>query len=638
MTQILATASQLTNDDCQPSHNQLNCQTLVELLRYRADHQPNKTAFVFLKNGEHESKSLTYQELDARARAIAAHLQQLKATNERALLLYQQNIEFIAAFFGCLYAKVVAVPAYPPRRNRSIERIQAIRDNAQAKFALTDTLVLKNLENSSTQDELASLHWLATDSIDITVAPTWQPPSISSDTLSFLQYTSGSTGTPKGVMVTHGNLLHNLFLIQQGFEHTETRRGVTWLPAYHDMGLIGGILEPIYAGFPMVSMSPVDFLQKPIRWLQAISKYKATTSGGPNFGYDIVCRKITPEQLAKLDLSSWDVAVSGAEPVRADTIERFARTFAPCGFRQEAFYPCYGMAESTLIITGGVKSQLPIFHTVDKIALGQNQIININQEQQEAIDLVGVGKPLSEQKVVIVDPQTGKKCLVNQVGEIWVSGPSVAQGYWQYPEKTEQTFSAYTIDTEEGPFLRTGDLGFLREDGELFITGRLKDVIIIRGRNHYPQDIEKTVEQSYPAFIPNRSAAFSLEMDGQEKLVVVVEVERRFEKWYKNEEENEKRRQEIQKQFNRRKEHIDPGFEIELDRPLEIDTALGNIRQAVAKNHGLQVYAVLLIRVGSIPKTSSGKIQRYACRQGFLNGDLIIVGGDRHLMGNQASS
>ena len=611
---------------------------MVDLLRYRAYHQPQQKAFVFLKNGENESASLTYQELDSQARAIAAQFQQLKATNERALLLYQQNLEFIAAFFGCLYAKVVAVPAYPPRRNRSIERIQAIRDNAQAKFALTDTLVLKNLENSSTQDELASLHWLATDTIDINLAKTWQKPSISSDTLAFLQYTSGSTGTPKGVMVTHGNLLHNLFLIQQGFEHTDRRRGVTWLPAYHDMGLIGGILQPVYAGFSMVSMSPVDFLQKPIRWLQAISHYQATTSGGPNFGYDIVCRKITPEQLTQLDLSSWDVAVSGAEPIRADTIERFARTFAPCGFRKEAFYPCYGMAESTLIITGGVKSHLPVIQTVDKVALEQNQAININEEGQEATKLVGVGKPLWEQKAVIVDPQTLKKCPVNQVGEIWVSGPSVARGYWQQSEKTEQTFNAYTADPKEGPFLRTGDLGFVREDGELFMTGRLKDVIIIRGRNHYPQDIEKTVEQSYPAFIPNRSAAFSLDVAGKEKLMVVVEVERRFEKWYKNEEDNRRKREELDKQFNRRREHIDPGFEVELDRPLEIDTALGSIRQAVAQKHGLQVYAILLLRVGSIPKTSSGKIQRYACRNGFLNGDLIVVGGDRHLMGNEASS
>ena len=633
--QIPATAPKLINSYGQPSQSKLNPSTLVDLLRYRAYHQPQQKAFVFLKNGENESASLTYQELDSQARAIAAQFQQLKATNERALLLYQQNLEFIAAFFGCLYAKVVAVPAYPPRRNRSIERIQAIRDNAQAKFALTDTLVLKNLENSSTQDELASLHWLATDTIDIDLAQTWQQPSISSDTLAFLQYTSGSTGTPKGVMVTHGNLLHNLFLIQQGFEHTDRRRGVTWLPAYHDMGLIGGILQPVYAGFSMVSMSPVDFLQKPIRWLQAISRYQATTSGGPNFGYDIVCRKITPEQLTQLDLSSWDVAVSGAEPVRAETIERFARTFAPCGFRKEAFYPCYGMAESTLIITGGVKSQLPVIQTVEKVALEQNQVININEERQEARKLVGVGKPLSEQKVAIVDPESHMKCPNNCVGEIWLSGPSVAQGYWQQAEKTKQIFCAYITDTGEGPFLRTGDLGFVNENEELFVTGRLKDVIIIRGRNHYPQDIEKTVEESYSALIPNRSAAFSLEVAGEEKLVVVVEVERRFEKWFTNEKDNQKRREELQKQFDRRKEHIDPGFEVELDDPLEINVALGSIRQAVAKNHGLKLYAILLLRVGSIPKTSSGKIQRYACRSGFLNGDLIVVGGDRHLMGNQ---
>ena len=632
--QIPATAPELINSYDQAYQSQLNLPTLVDLLRYRAEHQPRQKAFVFLKNGENESASLTYQELDSRARAIAARLQQLEATNERALLLYQPNLEFIIAFFGCLYAGVVAVPAYPPRRNRSIERIQAIKDNARAKFALTDTLVLKNLENSSTQNELASLYWLATDTIDSNLDQTWQKPSINNDTLAFLQYTSGSTGTPKGVMVTHKNLLHNLSLIQQGFEHNNRGQGVIWLPPYHDMGLIGGILQPLYVGFPVTLMSPVDFLQKPIRWLQAISYYQATTSGGPNFAYDIVCRKITSEQLTQLDLSSWKVAFTGAEPIRAETIERFAHTFAPCGFRKEAFYPCYGMAESTLIITGGIKSQLPVIQTVDKVALEQNQVINSNEEQQNTRKLVGAGKPLLAQKVAIVDPKSHRRCKISCVGEIWVSGPSVARGYWQQPEKTDRTFRAYTSDTGEGPFLRTGDLGFVNEDGELFVTGRLKDVIIIRGRNHYPQDIEKTVEQSYSALIPNRSAAFSLEVAGEDKLVVVVEVERRFEKWFKNEEENQRKRQELQKQFNRRHEHIDPGFEVELDRPLEIDTALGSIRQAVAKNHGLKVYAILLLRVGSIPKTSSGKIQRYACRNGFVNGELIVVGGDRHLKGN----
>ncbi|MGK7948453.1 MAG: fatty acyl-AMP ligase [Xenococcaceae cyanobacterium] len=637
MTKITTIGPQLINNFSQPPQSQFNLPTLVEILRYRAEHQPQQKAFVFLKNGEEESSSLTYQELDFKARAIAAQLQQLKARNERALLLYQLNLEFIAAFFGCLYAGVVAVPAYPPRPNRSIERIRAIRDNAQAQFALTDTYILKKLENSSTKDELASLHWLATDTINSNLAQTWQKPKLSSDTLAFLQYTSGSTGTPKGVMVTHGNLLHNLSLIQQGFEHRNRTIGVTWLPVYHDMGLIGGILQPVYAGFLMVSMSPVDFLQKPIRWLQAISDYQATTSGGPNFAYDLILRKITPPTLARLDLSSWDVAVSGAEPVRAETIERFAHTFAPCGFRFEAFYPCYGMAESTLIITGGIKSQLPVIKTVDSVALERNQLVSINQEPQSARKLVGVGKPLSELKVVIVDPNSHRECPINCVGEIWVSGPSVAQGYWQQFPLTEQTFGAYITDTGSGPFLRTGDLGFLDEDGELFVTGRLKDIIIIRGRNHYPQDIELTVEQSYPALIPHRSAAFSVEVGGKEKLVVVVEVERRFEKWFKNEEKNQKRREKLIKQFDRRSEHIDPGFEVSLERPLEMDAAISSIRQAVAKNHGIQVYAILLLRVGSIPKTSSGKIQRYACRNGFLNGELMAVGGDFHLMATNES-
>lgn len=628
---------QLYTSDWKQAQKELSFSTLVELLRDRAHHQPHQKALVLLKNGEIESESLTYRELDLKARAIAAQLQQLKAINERVLLLYPPSLEFVAAFFGCLYAKAIAVPAYPPRRNRSIERIQAIRDSAQATLALTNTSILNNLDNSSARSELASLQWLATDNLTSNLAQSWQEPILSSDTLAFLQYTSGSTGMPKGVMVTHGNLLHNLSLIHQGFGHTPQSKGVIWLPPYHDMGLIGGILQPLYIGFPVVLLSPVDFLQKPIRWLEAMSHYRATTSGGPNFAYDIVCRKVTPQQLAQLDLSSWEVAFTGAEPVRAETLERFARTFAPCGFRREAFYPCYGLAESTLIVTGGVKHHPPAIQPVEKVALEQKQAIYTDAEQEGAPKLVSAGKPLCDLEVAIVEPESLRRCPSDRVGEIWISGRSVAQGYWQQPEKTEQTFKAYTADTGEGPFLRTGDLGFMREDGELFVTGRLKDVMIIRGRNHYPQDIELSVEQSYPALVSNRSAAFSVEVAGEEKLVVAVEVERRFEKWFRNPEKNEKKRQEVQQQFNRRQQHIDPGFEVELNRPLEVNEALSKIREAVAKNHGLQVYAVLLLRVGSIPKTSSGKIQRHACRNGFFSGDLLVVGGDRHLMGSRSS-
>jgi len=572
------------------SFNNFKFSTLVDLLRYRSLHQPAQLAFIFLQDGETESSSLTYQELDRSARAIATQLQSLGANRSLALLLYPPGLEFIAAFFGCLYAGVVAVPAYPPRRNQNMSRLQAIVTSSQAAVALTTTSLLTDIRDQFAQNpELAALRWLATDNIASDQALGWQEPALSSDTLAFLQYTSGSTGTPKGVMISHGNLLHNSALIHQCFEDTYNSIGVSWLPPYHDMGLIGGVLQPLYVGAPMILMSPVAFLQKPLRWLQAISRYKATTSGGPNFAYDLCVRKIKPQQWASLDLSSWEVAFNGAEPVRADTLDRFAATFEPYGFRREAFYPCYGMAETTLFVAGDLKTAPPIVHHVKGTALEQNRVVTAVSEQEGVRALVGCGQTWLDQKIVVVDPKSLTQCLSDQVGEIWVSGSSVAQGYWRRPEETQQTFQAYLADTVEGPFLRTGDLGFLH-NGELFVTGRLKDLVIIRGRNHYPQDIELTVDESHPALRSGCGAAFSVEVEGEERLVIAQEVERSYL------------------------------------RKLDVDEVVGAVREAVSQQHELEIYAVLLLKTGSIPKTSSGKIQRYACRVGFLNRSLDVVG------------
>lgn len=598
----------------------------IDLLSYRAVSQSNQEAFTFLQNGETTLGSLTYQQLNLQAQAIASQLQSLKATGERALLLYPPGLEFISAFFGCLYAGLIAVPAYPPRRNQSIERLQAIIADSQATVALTTTSLLANIDKHlQNNPALAQVRWLATDNIPTHLASDWQQPIIQSDTLAFLQYTSGSTGAPKGVMVTHENLLHNEKMIQQGFQHTDKSIVVGWLPLFHDMGLIGNVLQPLYLGIPCILMSPVDFLQKPLRWLQAISNYQATTSGGPNFAYELCLNKITEEQKANIDLSSWQVAFTGAEPIRAETLDKFAQAFEPCGFRREAFYPCYGMAEATLFISGGIKTQSPIIQIVEESALTENQVIVASSEAESTRSLVGVGVPWLDQQIAIVDPESLTKCPVGQVGEIWVSGMNVAQGYWCRPEQTQETFQAVIANTGESPFLRTGDLGFLSEDGELFVTGRLKDVIIIRGRNHYPQDIELTVEQSHSALISNRSAAFSVEIDGDEKLVIVAEVERRYRERRQSSPQEKYDLVEQREAMRRSQESIDPGFEVELQQPLSMETVVGNIRQSVTAHHGLQVHAVLLLRVGSIPKTSSGKIQRYACRKGFLDGSLTVV-------------
>jgi acyl-CoA synthetase (AMP-forming)/AMP-acid ligase II len=565
-----------------------NWSNFIELLTYRAQHQPAQTAYTFLSRGETETDKLTYLQLERKVKAIAARLQEIEAEGKRALLIYSPGLEFIAAFFGCIYASVVAVPAYPPRRNQKMNRLQAIVENAQATVALTTVALRENIEPRLAQSpEMAALEWLTTDDIPSELGSHWQKPLVDSNTLAFLQYTSGSTGTPKGVMVSHGNLLQNSELIYQSFGHSSDSQGVIWLPPYHDMGLIGGVLQPLYAGFPVTLISPVDFLQQPLRWLKAISRYRATTSGGPNFAYDLACDKITPAQIANLDLSSWEVAFTGAEPVRAETLERFAKTFEPCGFRKEAFYPCYGMAETTLIVSGGIKTATPIVREVAAEALEQNRVVTVKGKQNSR-QLVGCGGCLSEQKIIIVDPKSMTAVPDEGVGEIWIAGSTVAQGYWNRPQETQATFNAYLTDTGEGPFLRTGDLGFL-QDGELFITGRIKDAIIIRGQNHYPHDIEITVEKSHPALRPNCGAAFAVDINGSEKLVIVYEVKRSYL------------------------------------RKLNVQEVVESIRRSVTAEHNLQVYATVLVKTESIPKTSSGKIQRHACRTGFLNGSLNVV-------------
>jgi acyl-CoA synthetase (AMP-forming)/AMP-acid ligase II len=567
--------------------------TLVDILRWRALHQPDQLAYTFLLDGETEEVNLTYAELDRRARAIAAWLQGLGAYGEGALLVYPSGLEFIAGFFGCLYAGVVAIPVYPPhspRLDKFLPKFRAIANNAQPVVALTSSALLSLAENIHTQaPDLQALRWLATDIIDSDLAEEWQQPVLNSTTLAFFQYTSGSTATPKGVMLTHGNVLHNSALIKHYFEHTAESRGVIWLSLYHDMGLIGGVIQPFYAGFPVTLMSPISFIQAPRRWLQAISHTRATTSGGPTFAFDLCVTKITPEQRATLDLTSWDVAFTGAEQIHHETLERFVEAFGPCGFRREAFYPGYGLAEATVFVSGGSKAAPPLFLTVQSAALEHNKVVTACEGDTGTRTFVGCGKTLGDQKVVITHPETLIRCSPDEVGEIWVSGPSIALGYWNYPEETEQTFRAYLADTGEGPFLRTGDLGFLK-DGELFVTGRLKDLIIIDGYNHYPQDIELTVERSHPAIRPGCCAAFSVEVAGEERLVIVAEVERRYQPKHQ------------QSPYN--------------------DEIVRAIRRAVGEHHELRVYAVSLLKHGAIPKTSSGKIQRHACRTNFLVGSL----------------
>jgi len=592
---------------------------LVELLRGRAFEEPEHRIYTYLADGEAEGAHLTYQALDLQARAIAALLQSYKAKGERALLVYPAGLEFIAAFFGCLYADVVAVPLPPPNMvqpQRTLPKFRTIANDAQPTVVLTTSSVLSKVEGLFTEDPgLRALRWLATDKIECGMADLWQDPKPNPGTLALIQYTSGSTAIPRGVMVSHENLLENCAHISRAFEITSDSISVTWLPVFHDMGLTNGIIQPLYGGRGCVLMPPQSFLQRPARWLQAISKYKATISGGPNFAYEMCVRKVTADQRSSLDLSSWNVAYNGAEPVRADTLKRFANTFASCGFHPKAFYPCYGLAEATLIVSGGLVKDDPILRTTQVSALEHNHngVVHSSDLRANVRTLVGCGHAVADTNIVIVNPISMTACAADEVGEIWVSAPNVTEGYWNRPEETEITFHAYLADTGAGPFLRTGDLGFLG-DGELFVTGRLKDLIIIGGRNLYPQEIELTVQHSHPAVRPACCAAFSVEVADEERLIVAAEVEPRYSSNRHSTNGNG-----TGNGNGNGTSH--PSHNGHL--PLDIEAMIRVIRRAVAEEHDVRVHAVLLLRAGSIPKTSSGKLQRSACQAGFLDGTLV---------------
>ena len=564
-------------------------QSLVELLKQRATSQPDEHAYIFLADGETDERRLTYGELDRKARIIAGSLQRRHPSGSRALLLYPPGLDYVAAFFGCLYAGVIAVPAYPPRPRRPMPRIRAIVADSQPTVALTDARILSSIDQRLAElPDMAALDWIDTTGIDIGLADRWQPASVAADDLAYLQYTSGSTATPKGVMVSHGNLDYTLADLDAGWHSDSQRTMVTWLPPFHDMGLVFGILLPLYAGYPCVMMAPVSFIQRPLRWLQAISTYRATHSAAPNFAFELCLEKIKPEERAALDLSHWRIALNGAEPVRKDTMARFTATYSNSGFRWRAFTPGYGLAEATLQVSGITAGSDPTDLLVDAAALEEHAVALASPEQPESRALVGYEPSPLQTRWRIADPETLTACPPARIGEIWVAGPGVAKGYWNRPQATREMFQAHLADSGEGPFLRTGDLGFVHE-GRLYVTGRIKDLIIVRGRNHYPQDIELTAEQSHPALEPGGGAAFSLEHDGEERVALVYELRREQRK-------------------------TDPQGVIDA------------IRQAVAIEHELQLCAVALTMPGQLPKTSSGKIQRQAARAKFLAGEYETLG------------
>ncbi len=561
--------------------------TVVDLLRTRASARGSHEAFRFVSGHGGDEPSLSYRALHERAMAIGGELQTLAGPGERALLLFPPGLDFVTAFFGCLYAGIVAVPAAPPGRNRVTSSVQAIFEAARPSLVLSTTAHRRLAEQSyGNMPRLFERPWIATDRVSNDRQKAWHDPQLDGRQTAFLQYTSGSTSSPKGVMLSHENLLQNAALIQQAFDNRAEGTGVFWLPLYHDMGLIGGVVQPVYCGGSCVLLAPAAFLQRPALWLETITRTGACVSGGPDFAYDLCARKITPEERKGLDLSTWKVAFTGAERVRAETIERFCEAFAPCGFRREAFFPCYGLAEATLMVSGGPRLTRPTILRVRSEALASNRVEEA-AEDESARTLVGCGQCLSGQKILIVDPQTHLQCKDGEVGEIWVQGGSVACGYYGRPEATSATFGGHLADTAEGPFLRTGDLGFLR-DGQLFVTGRLKDVIIIRGRNYYPEDIERSVERADSAFRAGYCAAFSVDVHDRDRLVVVQEIEPRRQN-------------------------------------LDAEAALRTVRGAIAADHEIEVYAIALVKAGEIPKTSSGKTRRSASRERYLSGQFAVI-------------
>jgi acyl-CoA synthetase (AMP-forming)/AMP-acid ligase II len=571
--------------------------TFAEILTARADALPDKTAFVFLPEREGEEQRLSFGALRDRAQRVAARLSGSLAPGSRALLLYPPGLDYVTAVFACFYAGVVGVSAYPPhprRLARTLPRLYAIAADGDVDAVLT-TGALRDVARALLPQPtpLARVRWVTTDaleSVDAAGAGAADGRRAEPAELAFLQYTSGSTANPRGVMLSHRNLLDNSDVIRRAFGLTEHAVGVIWLPPYHDMGLIGGILQPVYLGSTCVLMSPGTVVMHPLRWLDAISRYRATTSGGPDFAYGLCVRRIDPAERANLDLSSWEVAFNGAEPVRADTLRAFADAFAPHGFRASAFLPCYGLAEATLMVTAPRKDAAPALTPFATAALQTGHAMPAAEDRRASV-LVGCGTAQAGHEIAIVDPRLRHRCAPGEVGEVWVTGPSVAAGYWRRPRETADVFAARLADEPAaGPFLRTGDFGF-EHGGQLYIVGRLKDVLILNGRNYQPGDVEALAEAADERLRRHCSAAFTLDVDGAARLALVAEAR-----------------------------------DVSGDGLADVMRA---VRCEVADGLGLQVHTLAVCGPGSVPKTTSGKIQRLLCRSQYLNGDLAVVAESR---------
>lgn len=556
-----------------------DCSNFVEVLRWRATHQPDDVAFRFLHNGVEESCVMTYGHLDRCVKRLASRLQQQQLSGERVLLLLPSGPDYVIAILACLYAGAVGVPLYPPLPNRHYSRLEAVCRDAQPRAALaTQRVIDRTGEQLAQIAEQFGFRVLATDGESESQFAAWQPPLLDRDSVGYIQYTSGSTLDAKGVMVTHGNLLHNCGVIAQVVGHSADHVGVNWLPFFHDMGLVGNVFVPLFVGFPVVCMPPESFVMKPISWLSAISHYGGTIAAAPNFAFNLCVQRTTASQRADLDLSRWQVAFNGAERIDGRTLERFGREFESTGFAVEAFTPCYGLAESTLFVTGGYPARQPVVRHFDAKSLGAG----IGRPVEKGVPLVSCGDTHDESDLMIVDPQSGRRCPEEHIGEIWVAGPSVTAGYWNRPDLTSARFVMHDDGNGTRRYLRTGDLGLLFT-GELYVTGRLKDLVIIGGQNIYPDDVEAAVEAAHHAVCHGGAFAFAVEDEsGAERLVIAVEIDQR---------------------------EIAGGDFSQLAR---------KIRDSVAQQIDVAVNELAMVKRNSLPRTTNGKKQRAACREEFV--------------------
>ncbi len=561
--------------------------TLLDAFERHVTRSPEKPANIFLGDGTHETARISFATLDARARSVAALLLRHELAGAPALLIYPPGIDFLPSLIGCFLAGAIAVPVPFPMPSRAWERVIAVARDARPKVVLTIAALAGATDSHAMSPELLDATWIATDVLQRERHDCTPSQAPAPEAVALVQYTSGSTSAPKGIAISHANLAHNEEMLRTLLCHSCDTIGVNWVPASHDMGLIGGLLQPLYCGMTCVVLPPLKVLQHPIRWLEAISRYRANTSTAPTFAYEFCTRRIPRERRHTLDLTCWDVAICGAEPVRADVLENFATAFASSGFSSSAFLPAYGLAEATLLSTGNTKGTGLLVREVDALRLVQNEVAP--PRGGRSMRVVSCGTPHLGQEVAIVDPVTRRALPENCVGEIWLAGGSVGQGYWNRPDETEATFRAQLVDRNDRRYLRTGDLGFLGAEG-LFVTGRLKEMVIVRGTNYYPLDIEEAVRLSHPALENGQGCAFGIEADGEEVVVIAFEPAR-------------------------------------VDAPGAGDGAVIEAAiAALAREFGLRLHDFVLLRPGSLPRTTSGKLQRHRVRDLYRSGVLPALG------------